>query len=603
MRLPVLTASFAVCLVCANLAVAQNSVQQQSVDLSGMATVTRPVDKTYPVTGPARVYIANHAGTVRIVPWNERVVRVQAQIQVGAPTAAQAERFAQSVDVDGNHVGDRIEIRTRYPEADPKNEVGYGTNLEVSVPEDASVEIHNAFGDIYVRGINGDVSITARFCAIDLRNLRGTVRVQAKGPLPLVAENLSGGGTFVLRSTDAKFNDVEGSMIVDNYLGGVSVTPGARPLNLDVTCESGPIHLYLGSGALPQLIATADSGNVRSDVVLASETWGGTTTLRNQNPDAEQKIDLFSSFSDVYIHQQALAPAAEPLLAPLGAPITDTLERDYDLLPGTALRLSLMPGEVTIEGHDGPRVQVSATRFVRVTNVAAARLALEGLAMRADFGADYLGITTAVQDDMEALGCTEFRMDVKIRLPRGAPVLLRAKEGPTSIANTVADISLEQELGSVTLNNVQGAMKITLRSGAIDTTNTSGSLDLTANDGDVTVRQSFGPVRVQCEGGNTLVDTPSSAVTAHSKNGDVRLIAVDGVKADYDIETENGNISLAVPEDADAVILLNVFGGSFYSSVPLTGESVKDTHNYQGRLNAASHRILLKASQGNIVID
>jgi len=222
--------------------------------------------------------------------------------------------------------------------------------------------------------------------------------------------------------------------------------------------------------------------------------------------------------------------------------------------------------------------------------------------MRADFGADYVGVTTAVQDDMQALGCTEYHMDVAIRVPRGVPLLLRKKEGDTNIANLVSDLQVEQEAGDVHIKNVQGKIKIVVNDGTINTESTAGQLELAAA-GDISVLQPFGDVRVQCDGGNTIIDTPSAGVFARTKGGDVRLIAVDGVKSDYDIETEDGNISLAVPESADAMFLLNVEDGNYRSSVPVTGTSQGTNHTFQGKLNTGLRRILLAARRGNIVID
>ncbi len=578
---------------------AQPGVQQQSVDFSGMASVTRTVDKTYPVIGAASVFVSNQFGTVRVVPWGERVVRVQGQIRVGAETPAEAERYAQQIDVDGAHIGDRIEVRTRYPNV----AIGKSTDLEISVPSDASVEIVNEFGDVYVEGLAGGATLNVRFGQIGLKNIQGMVRVQAQGRFKLTAQNVTGGGVFVLRSTEAIFNGVQGDVHIDNYLGSVDMNPGDAPVNLAVNCESGPIRLHLGTGDLPDLVATADSGDVISDIALARETWGASTTVRHPNSGAKQQIDLFAWFADIHLVQKALAPAAEPLVAATGAPITDTLERDYDILPGSALRLNLMPGTVRIEGHEGARVEVSAARFVRVANVASARLALEGLAMRADFGQDYLGLTTTVQDDMAALGCTEYRMDVTVRLPRGVPVELRAKDGETEITNLVAALAIDQESGAIRIENVQGNIKISLAKGAIETSNTAGPIDLTARAGDVTVRQPFGDVRVQSEGGNAVIDTPGAGVYARTKGGDVRLIAVNGVKADYDIETEKGNISLAAPDTTDATFWIEIIDGNYRSSVPLTGTSHGSDHTFQGKLNAGTRRIMLKAREGNVVID
>ncbi len=595
-----------VCVFVAQLAIAQRPITpRKTVDLTGLAQATRPVSATYPVTGPAKVFISNHSGAIRVVPWDEQVVRVSAQISVGAETTAMAERLAQLVEVTGNHIGDRIEVRTKYPTVDPPSNVGFGTEIEVNVPATASVEIVNEFGDVFVRGLKGDLTVDARFGIVDLRDLSGAVRVQARGgqeQFPLIAENLHAGGVFTLLSTEASFTRTAGDLKVDNFLGSVAIRPGPAPAKLDVSCTSGPIHLYLDGPAMPDLIATAHSGEIHSDIALTGETWGNTTTSKNLNPDAPQHIELATAFADIHVHQAALAPTAEPPVAASGEPITNEIKQGYDLPAGAAVRLNLMPGKVTIEGYDGPRVELTASRFVRVADVAKVQLALEGLALRAEPAAEYLGITTAVQDDMAAIGCTEYRMDVTVRVPRGAPVELRANTGETRLMGINGNVTIEQENGRLILEDMQGTVKAVVKQGEIESTATVGAIDLGASEG-ITVRKALGPVRVQSSGGNTLVDTPGAAVYARSRGGDVRLIALDGVRGDYDIAAEDGNVSLAIRPDADALFIVNVYGGKIVSSVPLTGTIEGDTHTSQGHLNAGTHRVVVEARRGNIVID
>lgn len=582
----------------------QESRVYQNVDLSGLATTTRLVDKSYPVSGDAQIYVHNQFGAIHIVPWSEPVVRVTAEIRVGAENATQAERFAQSIEVKGNHVGNRIEIRTSYPQfrAPPKN-LGYTTNLEISVPAGSTLDVSNTFGDVFARGLRGDVAIDARFGIVDLRDMHGEVRVRAKGQFPLIAQALHQGGTFILRSTEASFNGVHGRLHVDNYLGSVTLRSPGNPSEVDVTCESGPIHLYLPAGSAPHLNAAVDFGAIRSDLVLDSETWGDTTTAASPNPDAGQRIELFASFADIHIHQAGLEPAVEPLFESAGAPIRETRERSYDLPAGATLHIDAIPGNVTVQGYDGDRVQLTADQFVRLRDVANARLALEGLGLHADFASDRLGIKTALQEDMKALGCTEYRMDLTVRVPRGAPVDLVIDKGDTAIRDLVGPVTLRQNEGSVHIANIQGHAEVHIKQGDIEAADTAAALVLNTEAGDVTVRQPFGHVDVTCDKGHAVIDTPNAGVVARNHGGDIRLIALDGVKADYDLAAEDGNISLAIPDDADALFIINTYGGSVYSTIPITGTSERDTHTFQGRLNGGTHRVLVETRRGNVVID
>lgn len=592
----------ALCLI-AHSATAQPTGQAPTVDLSGLAQATRPVSATYPVSGASQVFISNRYGAVRVTPWNEQLVRVSAEIKVGADTTAIAEQLAQQVNVSGSHTGDRIEVQTRYPTVEPPTTAGFITEIEVNVPAAASVEVVNVFGDVFVRGLKGSLTVNARFGIVDLRDLHGPVRVQARGgQLPLIAEGLHAGGTFTLRSTEATFSRITGELNVDNYLGGVNLRPGAEPIKANISCESGPIHVYLDGPILPDLVAMANAGQIHSDMVLLKETWGSTTTGKNPDADAPQKIDLSTSFADIHVHQAALVASTEPLVAPSGAPITQTIAQAYDLPAGGTVRLNLMPGTITVEGYDGPRVELSATQFVRVADVANAQLALEGLALRAGPASNNVTITTAVQEDMAAIGCTEYRMDMTVRVPRSAPLEVRTNKGVTRLNDINGTVTIEQEQGEVVLRNMQGAVTAKVKQGHIESTATAGAIDFSAG-GDVTVRQALGAVRAQSEGGTVLIDTPGGPVFARGNGGDVRLIALGGVRGDYDIQTEDGNISLAVPPDADAMFVVNAYGGTIFSSASLTGTIQRDIQTFTGRLNDATYRVMVESRRGNIVID
>lgn len=602
---PRISAAFALLLSLAAVdAAAQDTHVYQNVDLSGLATTSRLVDKSYPVSGPAEISVTNQFGAIRIVPWDQPVVRVTGEIRVGAENAAQAERFAQAIEVTGNHVGDRIEVRTRYPRfTTPPEKLGYTTDLEISVPADTTLTVTNSFGDVFVRGLKGDVAVDARFGIVDIRDMDGKVRVRARGQFPLVAEQLRQGGVFILRSTEATFNKVYGRLHVDNYLGSVTLRNAADPSDVDVTCESGPVHLYLDSNSAPDLRAAADFGAIHSDLVLDSETWGDTISAASPNPDSKQHIELFASFGDIYIHQAALKADVEPLFESGGAPIQEALEREYELPEGAVVHIDAMPGDVVIQGYDGTRVQVTANQFVRLRDVNNARLALEGLGLHVEYAEDRLGISTVLHEDMEALGCTEYRVDLTVRVPRNAPIDLIVDDGATRLEDMSGPLTLTQEEGRVNLQNIQGAATVAMKHGDIETSGTSGSLDVSTQAGDITVRQPFGDVKLACDQGNAIIDTPNAAVHARNHGGDIRLIALDGVKADYDLATEDGNISLAIPDTADALFIVNTYGGTVYSSVPITGTSQRDTHTYQGRLNGGAHRVLLETRQGNVVID
>ena len=584
-------------------AAAQDAQSVQGIDLTGLATFTRTVEKTYPITSVAEIFVAHEFGTLRVEAWDEQVVRVSAEIVVGAENAIQAERFAQEIAIAGNHIGDRLEVRTVYPRAEGPSKPGYTANLTISVPRDSTLKLENTFGDIYVRGTRGDVVVDSRFGVVDLSDLSGSVRVRAVGEFPLRATRMANGGTFFLRSTQATFIDISGALHVNNYLGSVELRSPGSTASMAVTSESGPIHLYLAAEGTPHLEAYVDFGSIESEVMLNSETWGESTHGRILNKESTQRFDLYASFDSIFIHRGTREPIAEPLQAGAGEPIKELIEGSYAVAPSVELSVEATVGDVRIEGIDGERVEIVATQRVRLTDVGKARLALEGLAVRVEEEPGILRITTAVQEDMESIGCTAYRVDLLIRCPRSALVRVVAEDGHTWVSDTRASVDVDQAKGTVTINGIAGRAQVSNREGDISAREVTGSVTLHGVGGTVSARDIRGDLDITNDQGRIIIDAPGGAVTARTSGGDVRIIALEGVNGTFDVAAENGNISMAIPDTADAWLILNVHGGTVYSTVPLTGSSERDTHAFQGRLNEGTHRVLLETHEGSILID
>ena len=582
---------------------AQDPRSIQGVDFTGLATFQRVVEKTYPVAGAADLFVAHQSGAIHILAWDQQVVRVKANITVGAENAIQAERLAQKVEIAGNHVGDRVEVRTVYPPIGPNADRGYTADLEISVPRNSRVTLENAFGDILVKGISGDVSLDSRYGIIDLIDLSGVVRVRAKGEFPLRAVGLHKGGSFFLRSTEAYFEDVSGTLYVNNYLGTIEIRSLGEKIDMDVTSESGPIHLYVSSESPPNIEASVDFGSIESDLLLNSETWGETTHGRVHRDGSTQHLDLYASFESIYIHAIDRDPVIAPQPQGPDQPIKEVLSSSYPGAPGLEIRIDATIGDVRIEGVDTDRIELTATKIVRLRDVDKAQMALEGLALQIEESSDSLRIATSVQDDMAALGCTSYRVDLSIRCPKSTLIHIVAQDGHTYVADTHSTVIVEQARGKVTLRNIQNSVQVTNARGDIDVSGISGMFTADGTGGTISARNIERDLDITCDQGKTIIESPGAGVTVRNSGGDVRIIALEGILGDYDVSTENGNISMAVPSTADAWLILKVYEGTYYSTVPLTGTSERNTHALQGRLNEGTHRVVLETHQGSIQID
>jgi len=574
------------------------------VDLSGLATATRRVDKTYPISDTPAVSAANKYGAISVSTWSNPLVRVVARIRVGAETLPAAERFSQAIEITGNHVGDRVEIRTVYPTGEIPESLGYTVDLDVKVPAETRLTLENVFGDCTVRDLRGDVTIDARYGVVTLSDLSGAVRVRAKGAFPLTAHNLTGGGSFTLRSTQAEFVRIAGVFNINNYLGSVRLRELADTLDADITCESGPIHLVLPVGAEPRLDASTRFGDIQSDFVWPGETWGEVSRIETPYRDSPQKLSLYSSFDSIYIHREN-GPATTPSTADLTAePIKQVLTSTIPAPPDADLLIDAIVGNLEIVGIDEPaQVIVQATRHIRIADKAKAKMALEGLAVRLDEENGTLRVHSLVQDDMEALGCTEYRVDMQIQIPRGMRLRVVAQGGDTVVLNTAGGLTVEQAQGAVLLDSNSENTAVTNLNGNVTVKAAAGPVTAVVNGGVLRIEKPAADINAVCRSGKIIVDTPQAGVKVSSELGDVRIIALDGVHGDVEITAVDGNISLAVPDTADASVFLNAKHGTVYSSVPMSGTIERHSQSFQGRTGKGTHRIILETERGNIVLD
>ena len=121
--------------------------------------------------------------------------------------------------------------------------------------------------------------------------------------------------------------------------------------------------------------------------------------------------------------------------------------------------------------------------------------------------------------------------------------------------------------------------------------------------GTIRAKEVEGELHLESSSGKITIDTPRSSVFARNTGGDIRIIALDGVLGDIDVKTTNGNISTLIPPSSDVLLVLNVKDGKLYSSFPVTGSVQKTTSTFQGRLNKATHRVVLETEGGDIKLD
>jgi len=574
----------------------------------GGFVATRDFEQTYPAGPNATVSVTNEFGEIRITTWDNPIVKVAAKITVNAESTERAAQIAQNLLIQVDQPDNQTIVRTVRP--DMRGEGGSPTisvDYAITVPRTANVVLRNDFGDAFAVGLGGSLAVDVSYGAVDLRDVGGPAIVRTRGEFAVHAEGLKQGGTFELSGAPAEFVDVAGLLKVGNFRGAVTLRNLQPTATVDVVSEAGPINLILAEGALPDLTATALSGEIQSDLPISQVQQAGVTVARSPNSESTQRISLRATLANILIQQQNAQNTVPSENAVNSQPFKETLTLNETTPENPVIKVDALTGNIRMVGIDANEIHVTATRLVRVQSQSNARAALEALDVQLAKSQDGpITLKTSLRDNMPALGCSSYRVDLSIECPRTAAIEVQAQDGLTSIDDTGGTLVVRQVAGAITAEHAKGQMDLTNQKGDVAVTSCAGPIQISAAYGTVTVKDVYASTKVTCVQGKTIVEAHHGDLYIRNTGGDVRVLSLDGVGGNYDIMAEQGNIGVLLPPQTDASLSLTADNGIVRSAIPLTGNIGRNNGKAFAeyvKLNTGPYRVTLQTKNGDISID
>jgi DUF4097 and DUF4098 domain-containing protein YvlB len=195
-------------------------------------------------------------------------------------------------------------------------------------------------------------------------------------------------------------------------------------------------------------------------------------------------------------------------------------------------------------------------------------------------------------------------VDYEILAPAWMPITVSGTpSAEVTIEGSEAEIAVETVEGAVTV--VGGRGNVTLKSveGEVSLTGAKGHIELNSVDGSITVKDCSGDITAETVDGEiSLLDIESADVDASTVDGSIEY---DGTITDsgrYRLTSHDGDVSVSVPERANATISVATFSGSFDACFPVTippgGRTTK--HRFTFTLGTGSARVELESFDGSI---
>jgi DUF4097 and DUF4098 domain-containing protein YvlB len=187
------------------------------------------------------------------------------------------------------------------------------TDLEVSVPKGASLELRGQYGDFDISDVNGEVSVNSDNAGVRAQNLAGRLRIDTRKSDIIRATGIQGDVEVKGRGRDIELEDVQGQVTINgSYSGETTLRKIAKPVRFmsnvtEMRMEKVPGEMTLG-------LSTLTGTNLTGPVFLKTQTKDirltdvtDSLTIDGQNGDVEvnqtklpvPRIDVHTHSGDI----------------------------------------------------------------------------------------------------------------------------------------------------------------------------------------------------------------------------------------------------------------------------------------------------------------
>jgi DUF4097 and DUF4098 domain-containing protein YvlB len=212
--------------------------------------------KHFKVDAHPVVTIHNPNGAVVVRAWTKSEVMVVAQ------------RASDSVEVDAEQNGNRVDILS-HPVADGASPGDLRTDYEISVPQDAELQIHNDSGGVNVSNVLGDMNVETIAAGVDVEDAAGYLTVKTVGG-PFQCVRCAGRLEVTSISGDFRLFDMRSYYVrAQTSNGNISFTGEFLPnATYRLKNYSGVIDVRFSPGDSFNLSATSLKGKVNNEAKL-----------------------------------------------------------------------------------------------------------------------------------------------------------------------------------------------------------------------------------------------------------------------------------------------------------------------------------------------
>lgn len=252
---------------------------------------------------------------------------------------------------------------------------------------------------------------------------------------------------------------------------------------------------------------------------------------------------------------------------------------------GTRLKLENVGGEVIIKAWDRNQVRIQASHSSRTAvgiNLSEASLRLSPKGSRGT---------------MRMGGVVDYVLTV----PAAMSIEIGGMYADVTIEGTRGDISVQTVEGNINVKGGGDILQLHTVNGKINVQGARGRLDVRSVSEDVEVSDVVGDVIAETVSGDvTLSRIDGKRVEAQTVSGDVRFDGTLRADGTYSLLTHSGDVVVAIPENASALIQTAVANGDVSASFSLPASERSSRRRQEFRIGGGGASIEIETFSGDI---
>jgi DUF4097 and DUF4098 domain-containing protein YvlB len=229
---------------------------------------------------------------------------------------------------------------------------------------------------------------------------------------------------------------------------------------------------------------------------------------------------------------------------------------------GTKLDVSNYAGDVNIKTWDKDAVRVEANHSDR--EIVDVKQGEQTLTIRS----------------RSARGGPPRSIDYTISVPSWMAISISGTYADVTLEGVGGDVSVETTRGDITLHGGNGFVSLKSVQGEITADKAKGRIEVRSINESIHLADIAGDLSAETTNGSILLDRiDSSNVDLYTVNGDISYDGPIRDKGAYRLTTHNGMIAMALPEKANATLIVRTYNGGIRSTFPLkTGDDSQQRH-------------------------